>query len=376
MTNRKREIRRLQQKIIMKKRLFIFLIASSLCTLRVNAAGLKPQRETKTLMERSAVIPVPRPKITDVIKNGFYEEGTKTRYYKNGRLHKGFLEAEGKRYYFDENGDQVTGQVEIEGAHYSFDPDGIMQTGSVQIRSKRYYYDPETGKQIFGPHRIGRHQYYFDKDTGAMVTGLLTRNSKGTAHHAYYNSQGHLETGTFRVSNVEYRASKKTGRIYSVKNLAKTICQRPELPTGCEITSWTMMAAYADIKIDKIQAADIMPSSPDPDQGFVGSPYSSSGGSLVIYPKGLASITKKYFGSFEDMTGCGLERLKEKLWDKHLVLIWVTRLDGFGSHTVALTGYDDGGFYYNDPWTGDGAKISNEELNIIWAENAYRAMSY
>ncbi len=361
----------------MKKSVFIFLIASSLCTLKVNAAGINPQRETKTLMELSAGIPASRPKITDVIKNGFYGECGKTRYYKDGRLHKGFLESDGKRYYFDENGDMMTGQVEIENAHYYFDPDGIMQTGFVQIGTKKYHYDPETGEQLFGPHKIGRYQYYLDEDTGEMVTGFLTRDpKKGTAFQTYYNSQGHLETGTFRVSNVEYKASKKTGRIYSVKNLAKTICQQPELPTGCEITSWTMMAAYADVKINKIQAANIMPSSPDPDQGFVGSPYSSSGGSLVIYPKGLASITKKYFGSFEDMTGCSLEKLKEKLWDKHLVLLWVTRLDGFGSHTVALTGYDDEGFYYNDPWTGDGAKISNEELNIIWGENAHRAMSY
>ncbi len=54
----------------------------------------------------------------------------------------------------------------------------------------------------------------------------------------------------------------------------------------------------------------------------------------------------------------------------------VTRLDGFGSHTIALTGYDRESLYYNDPWTGEEEKIDREYFETIWAENEHMAMSY
>lgn len=360
----------------MKKRLLLFLIAGSLCTCSADAAALRQTQESRTLMELAAATPAPRPKITDVTKNGFFKENGKIKYYKKGKVHKGFLKLKGQQYYFNKKGEMVTGSQKIGGAQYYFDSNGVMKTGLVKIRSKRYYYDKKTGKKVTGARKIGSHRYYFKKNTGEMVTGFFTREFKGSKIRTYYDKNGRLKTGTFRVANVEYKASDTVGKIYSVKNLAKVICQRPELPTGCEITSWTMMAVHAGIRMDKIRAADIMPKSSDPNKGFVGSPYSSSGGSLVVYPGGLKDMTKRYLGSYVDMTGCGIEKLQKKLWDKHLVLIWVTRLDGFGSHTVALTGYDQNSFYYNDPWTGTEGRISSDELRILWAENAYRAMSY
>lgn len=359
----------------MKKRLLLFLIASSLCTCSADAAVLKPAREARTLMELAAATPAPRPKITDIMKNGFFYENGKIRYYRKGRVHKGFLDLEGKRYYLDEDGEMVTGSQTIEGDQYHFDSNGVMETGFVKIRSKKYYYDEKTGKKVFNARKIGAHKYYFRKNTGEMVTGFFTQDLKGSKIRTYYDKNGHLKTGTFFVSNVEYEAS-ATGEICSVKNRAKIICQRPELPTGCEITSWTMMAVHAGIQMDKIRAADLMPKSSDPNKGFVGDPHSSSGGSLVIYPGGLEDMTERYLGSYVDMTDCSMEDLKEKLWDQHLVLIWVTRLDGFGSHTVALTGYDQDSFYYNDPWTGAEGQISNDELRVLWGENGHRAMSY
>ena len=76
------------------------------------------------------------------------------------------------------------------------------------------------------------------------------------------------------------------------------------------------------------------------------------------------------------MTGCSYEQLEDKLRDKRLVVVWVTRLDGFGSHTIALTGYDRESLYYNDPWTGEEEKIDREYFETIWAENEHMAMSY
>ena len=356
-------------------RLLMLFTAGFLYASTIDAAALEALPEPRSLLELSAETPTPHPRITDVVKNGFYRENGKIRYYIKGKIKKGFVEADGKRYYFDSKGNMATGRKQIGSAYYYFDSNGVMQTGFVTIDSKKYYYDEKTGKKRFGVRRIGKYQYYFKKKTGVMATGFLTRDSRGSKIKTYYNKRGQLKTGTFYVDNVQYKAA-TNGRIYSVKNLTKVICQRPELPTGCEITSWTMMANYAGVKIDKLRAADLMPRSSDPNLGFVGDPHSFGGGSLVIYPGGLAQMTQKYLRSYTNMTGCSMEKLQDKLWKKHLVLIWVTRLDGFGSHTVALTGYDQKNFFYNDPWTGAKEQIDRDELRVIWTENGCRAMSY
>ncbi len=360
----------------MKKILPIFFMASFLSASNVTAAHLNPQKEPTSILELPIEkTTIPRT-IIDSIKNGLYSENGQTRYYNHGNIHKGFLELNGDKYYFDENGNMKTGYRRIEDSCYYFDSRGVMQTGLVEVNAKKYYFDEKTGKKLFGHHKIGKHYYYFDEKSGEMITGFQNQQKKDSTIRTYYNEQGQLQTGEFQVSSVAYKASRKNGQIYSVKNLAGPICQRPELPTGCEITSWTMMANYAGLEINKIRAANIMPTSADPNQGFVGSPYSSSGGSLVVYPGGLMTITQEHLGGYIDMTKCSLEDIRNKLWEKHLVLIWVTRLDGFDSHTVALTGYDSEGFYYNDPWTGAESKLSNEELTEIWEGNGRRAMSY
>lgn len=361
---------------MIKKTILFFLVVNFLCGVPVSAAKLELPSKTISLIDRASAAATSKSTLTDAVKNGFVTANGKTRYYENGKLHKGFLALDNKTYYFNEKGIMQTGSRRIQDADYFFDSDGVMQTGFVKNNSKTYYYDVQTGKKIFGSRKIGKYRYYFKEKTGVMATGFLNQELNGTYIKTYYSGKGRLKTGTFRVSHVEYKAAKKTGKIYSMRNLAAVICQRPELPTGCEITSWTMMANYAGIKIEKTRAADIMPKSSDPNQGFVGSPYSSSGASLVVYPGGLRGITQEYFKSYEDMTGCSLKQIQEKLWEKHLVLAWITRLDGFGSHTVALTGYDPKGFFYNDPWTGGKSKISNEEFSVIWNENACRALSY
>ena len=276
---------------------------------------------------------VDTPNVAANEKNGFYKENGTTRYYENGIPHKGFLTLKNKKYYFNSKGKMVTGSIRI------------------------------------------KNNYYYFNSKGIMKTGFITRNYKGTSIKAHYNKKGRLQTGTFKVSKTEYKA-KKSGEIYSVKNLATAICQRPQLPTGCEITAWTMMANYAGVRISKTKAANVMPRSSNPNYGFMGSPYSSGGWGLIVYPGGLKSMTKKYLKNYTNMTGYSLSKIKSKLWKKHLVLVWVTRLDGFDSHTVALTGYDQTGFFYNDLWTGTKRKMSYKYFRTIWAGNSYRAMSY
>ncbi|WP_252899057.1 C39 family peptidase [Secundilactobacillus odoratitofui] len=61
------------------------------------------------------------------------------------------------------------------------------------------------------------------------------------------------------------------------------IAQRPELPTGCEITAVTMMLKYIGADVTKVQLAKEMPyDASDCDKGFVGDPFTDNGNS--IYP--------------------------------------------------------------------------------------------
>ncbi|MFT8317007.1 MAG: C39 family peptidase [Sporolactobacillus sp.] len=151
--------------------------------------------------------------------------------------------------------------------------------------------------------------------------------------------------------------------------------QRPELPTGCEITAVTMMLRYKGIDISKLTLAKEMPRSTDgdPNQGFVGSPYLKSGS--TIYPPALMNLVRGYAGSAVNLTGVTINELKDHLSDNKPIVIWGT-FDGFNYHAVTLTGYTKDGFYYNDPWTGTSRTFSTSEMLMGWGALQKRALSY
>lgn len=153
------------------------------------------------------------------------------------------------------------------------------------------------------------------------------------------------------------------------------IKQRPELPTGCEATSLAMLLNYIGSPITKIQVVQDMPyHSSNPNLGFVGSPYESSG--YTIYPPALMDIMEKYAGSSLNLTGKGTSSIKNSIDSGKPVIVW-GKLTGFNLHCVLVTGYNKDGFYYNDPWTGEKNRyISNKAFETAWKAIGYRAMSY
>ncbi|MBQ9062137.1 MAG: C39 family peptidase, partial [Eubacterium sp.] len=194
----------------------------------------------------------------------------------------------------------------------------------------------------------------------------------------YFSRKGVLRKKNITVDGMKYLVNKKNGKIYGfvMKKKVTPICQQPELPSGCEIVAWTMMVRHAGIKMNKMKAVNLMPRASNPNLGFVGSPFSSHGYILVVYPGGLMSLTKKYLGTAVNMTGKSEEAIQKKLRKGHIVMAWVAGLDGFGSHTIALTGYDDKKIYYNDPWTGTARTMSWAAFRAMWAGNGRRALSY
>ena len=138
--------------------------------------------------------------------------------------------------------------------------------------------------------------------------------------------------------------------------------------TGCEIVSLGMMVNYeTDVNIKTLVFK--MPRSNDPTKGFRGDVKTKSG--FTILPTALMELVKEYLGQAKNMTGCSMEDLKVQLNANRPIVVWVNGL-GFNVHAVCLTGYNQSGFYYNDPWTGvKNTFILYEGFSAIWNKPIY-----
>ncbi|WP_367377156.1 C39 family peptidase [Levilactobacillus cerevisiae] len=210
------------------------------------------------------------------------------------------------------------------------------------------------------------------KNMTAIATGRVYANKK-----VHVTREEVMADGTWLkfTSNHQTGWIHRNGTVKSYRWLnVPLIAQRPELPTGCEITATTMMLQYAGAKVTKMSLAKEMPRSSNPNKGFVGSPYSASG--WWIYPKGLMSTVKAHLGSAKDMTGASFSKMKTQINQGHTVVIWVAGVDGFVNHAITLTGYSSTRAYYNDPWTKKKTSMTLASLNNHRKHDAYRALSY
>ena len=136
-----------------------------------------------------------------------------------------------------------------------------------------------------------------------------------------------------------------------------------------------MMLRYAGVNVSKTQLADEMPRSSNPDYGFIGNPYSIYGN--WVAPGGVAPVINRHLGHSQIMTGASLQAIKDKLLlENHLVVVWFANINGFGTHTVTLTGYNNDTIYYNNPWTARKESMSLGTFYYHWNKDAQRAISY
>lgn len=154
------------------------------------------------------------------------------------------------------------------------------------------------------------------------------------------------------------------------------IKQLPELPTGCEITAITMMLRYAGAAVDKVSLAREIPyDESDCNQGFVGDPFTEHGNS--IYPPALMSLVTKYGGNAVDLSGQPIQELKDHLANTgHPIVVWVGQFDGFHTHALTMTGFDNEQIFYNDCWTGEQTQLSTQDFEASRAKKMKLAMSY
>ncbi|GAD17573.1 C39 family peptidase [Lentilactobacillus otakiensis] len=164
--------------------------------------------------------------------------------------------------------------------------------------------------------------------------------------------------------------------MHPIRLSVNLIEQRPELPTGCEITAVTMMLQYAGNHVNKVALAHEMPYNPtDWNKGFVGDPFTENGDS--IYPPALLELVTQYAGNAVDFSGYSIGQLEQYLSDTgHPIVVWVGKFDGFSTHALVMTGFDDQVIYYNDCWTGEQTSMPIAEFEQIRSNKMKLALSY
>lgn len=244
------------------------------------------------------------------------------------------------------------------------------QNGWQETNGKRIYL--ENNQRVTGLKKLDRDWYLFDKH-GYLLTGMQKLPRKNT--YSYFAADGRRVNKNTKTKKAYYWINQK-GQVTGIRNYAKVISQRPEMPTGCEITAVTMMLNFAGKKVSKFQAAKLMHRSKNPNKGFIGSPYKKYPGGYWVAPKGVKSVIKHYLHRAQVMTRCSISAIKQKLLQSHLVVAWVSGWDHFSNHALALTGFHKNYLYYNDPWTGTKRKMRFSTFKRHWRRDAYRALSY
>jgi uncharacterized protein YvpB len=275
--------------------------------------------------------------------------------------------------------------------------------GTSQIQN-RYEYYPQT---IYGKHG-SRIKYKFYLNANGHVTkaekreqgtqkiqaryeyysnALYGQHGKNIKHKFDMDSIGYVsksvirEQGTQRLlSTYHYKPKTFFGshklNISSVRLNVPLVGQLPELPTGCEITSVTMMLQHRGAKVDKVALANEMPRhSSDPNYGYVGNPFTTRG--WTVYPPALMKLVGKYAGNAQNLTGVSNLKLESELANNKPVMVWVSPMHGFTVHAITLTGYDQSNYYFNDPWTNKkDIKMGKSEFIKLWSNQSKRAISY
>ena len=264
-----------------------------------------------------------------------------------GKNVKGFVRYQGGSYYFDSSGRMKTGFFTVSGKTYyasrtrGAKGKGLILTGLVRVGSYYYYLDPASsphaGSVCHGFRYIKGRRYYFN-EKGRMLTGWFTVS--GSKYYGSCNKSGHygaLLTGVHTIGRIKYlfTSDGKLSANLSRELLSKLrpICQHPALPTGCEVTSLTMVLNYMGLKADKLDLADnYLPKGPvgkvDFRKAFAGNPRNSS--SRGCYAPVIVTTANLYLKSRAsslravNMSGKELDSLSAYLNQGLPVIVWCT----------------------------------------------------
>lgn len=190
-----------------------------------------------------------------------------------------------------------------------------------------------------------------------------------------------------------------------MKNIIATpyINQTPKYPTGCESVSAVMLLQYLGYSITPEEFIDIYLEKkefekkegilygPDPNKYFCGSPYdeNSFGCYAPVLKRAIEKVVKEDYLVIDE-TDTDLEELKREYLDQGMPVIfwacikmrepivgpswllfeteeeftWISN-----EHCMLLVGYDDEGYYFQDPYENRGLMYYEKKL----VENRHKA---
>ena len=215
------------------------------------------------------------------------------------------------------------------------------------------------------------------------------------------------QTTSTSIISIETKPQKEVG----IKWKVPLVMQNPELPTGCEITSITMVVNFYGYDYDKITMTDkYLDKSdnfyydngqlfgPNPQKFFLGNPRSTSGYGLQCFSGTWVNTLNKVFEEnksehyAEDISGRSLEDLEGELQSAPILISAsidmnpasprvlfkdsetkedVTTYRNF--HCVVLVGYDEDYYYVNDP-LGTFSKLEKARLERAYTSTGQQAV--
>lgn len=181
------------------------------------------------------------------------------------------------------------------------------------------------------------------------------------------------------------------------------ILQKPELPTGCEVTALAIALKYCGLEIDKVELCDnFMPIDPHGeytfDEAYIGNPKADNG--FGCNAPVIVETAENYFDAVDadwsalNLTGTDFQDLFYQLEQGRPVIIWAsmglkdvtfrhrwTTADGDEAwfaeleHCMVLTGYDiaNGVVYAADPLKGD-KEYSLERFQSVYEQMGKQAV--
>jgi len=210
---------------------------------------------------------------------------------------------------------------------------------------------------------------------GLLISGTVL-NVIHKENNGWYKISFNGKTGYVSGQYITTGSAVRTpaSRILSVPLMA----QRPELPSGCEVTSLAMALSYYGVHVSKTTLAKQMPYDStklarnangtirtwgDPDVGFVGTPF---GNGHTINPGPLKSLLDRYRPGGVNLTGRDFSSVEQYILQGKPVLAWFTINYQMPSarywktpagksiyaptplHCIVVTGVDANYVYFND----------------------------
>ncbi|GIP32885.1 C39 family peptidase [Paenibacillus sp. J2TS4] len=249
--------------------------------------------------------------------------------------------------------------------------------------------------------------------SGGLSLALYSKiTGKPWAFAAAFEAADDLGEGDLSLSVEEESGAEELGPLphpSSAMLSAPAIKQYPELYSGCEVTSLTMLLQFAGFDKDKMELAEEMPKDPtpisynadgsiaywgNPNLGFVGEVTGKAKG-FGIFHTALIEQLKSYIPTAVDLTGGEFEEIERHIASGIPVIAWTTitfRIPDkwvvwdtpigpikttFIEHAVLVVGYDENNVYVNDPYSGKAqVKVDKARFIETWELMGKQAITY